>query len=1036
MPSVTESKKYWRSLEELQDTPEFREMLHREFPVAASEFPSGFSRRRWIQLMGAALSLGGAAGCRWQADHEVTFAVRPKNRIPGVPQKYATSYQVAGVSRGLVVTDYDGRPIKVDGNPQHPQSLGGTDVWSQALVLQMYDPDRSRHILDRTGNEPAEKSWDEFKSALGKLVEAAGASQGKGLRVLSEASSSQTLAMLKAKLLEKLPQARWTEYEPINRDNDIAGAELAFGKPVRTLLDLSKADVILSLDADLFGDHGSKLVNIRQWAARREPKADGGMNRMYVVESLYSTTGANADHRLPLTPNNIGPFLAAVEERVDTHLAGKEPAAAGEKYDGKFLAAVASDLVEAKGKSAVVVGSRQPAAVHALAHRLNLKLENLGHAVLAAPETQAGGQLAAIKDLAAEMAAGSVETLIILGGNPVYNAPADVKFGDALAKVPNSIHLSEFDDETSHACKWHVNRAHAFEAWSDGRSFDGTVTLAQPMIDPLFDGKSDLELVAAILGDDRDGQTLVKAALADVLPKDRAEKAWNKLVHDGFLPDSGLASIRVQLKPDLSLEFKGTAADSTDLTVVFQTDASVYDGRFGNNAWLQETPDIVTKMVWDNAALISPKTAEKLGLKISDLVEVAVGGLKITAPVFIVPGTAQNVVGLALGYGRTHAGHVGGLAYEKVGAVGCNAYALRTTTAPDHAAGAKLTKTGGTYPISTTQDHHAIDLAGLAETFGRIGQLVREGTLEQYEHHPDFAQHMVHHPPLESLWTERSSEGHAWGMSIDLSKCVGCNACMVACQSENNVPIVGKDQVGRNREMHWIRVDRYFSADPRDPDSFDNPPMVTQPVTCQQCENAPCEQVCPVAATVHSPEGLNDMAYNRCIGTRYCANNCPVKVRRFNFFDFNKEYDKANTELQQMVLNPEVTVRERGVMEKCTYCVQRIQNGKIAAKRENNRPLVDGEIRTACQDACPANAIEFGDLMVKENRVAVAHENPRAYAMLAELNIKPRTKYLARIRNPHPSLAPKLADHGHGHGGEEHHDDGHEHAEHKDGKKA
>lgn len=554
--------------------------------------------------------------------------MRPKNRIPGVPQKYATSYQVAGVSRGLVVTDYDGRPIKVDGNPQHPQSLGGTDVWSQALVLQMYDPDRSRHILNRTGKEQVETSWGDFKSALAGLIESAGASQGKGLRVLSEASSSQTLAMLKAKLLEKLPQARWIDYDPINRDNEIAGSELAFGKSVRTLLDLSKANVIFSIDADLFGDHGSKLVNIRQWAARREPTAEGGMNRMYVVESLYSTTGANADHRLPLQPGNIGPFLAAVEERVDALLAGKEPAAAGETFDAKFLAAVASDLVEAKGKSVVVVGSRQPAAVHALAHRLNLKLENLGHAILAAPETQSGGQVAALKDLAAEMAAGSVETLVILGGNPVYNAPVDAKFGEALAKVANSIHLSEFDDETSHACKWHVNRAHAFEAWSDGRSFDGTVTLAQPMIEPLFDGKSDLELIAAILGDDRDGQALVKAALADVLPKDRADKAWNKLVHDGFLADSGLASIRVQLKPDLSLDLKGNAADSTDLTVVFQTDASVYDGRFGNNAWLQETPDIVTKMVWDNAALISPKTAEKLGLKISDLIEIAVGGTK------------------------------------------------------------------------------------------------------------------------------------------------------------------------------------------------------------------------------------------------------------------------------------------------------------------------------------------------------------------------------------------------------------------------
>lgn len=1040
MPSVTESPKtYWRSLEELQDTPEFREMLHREFPVAASEFPTGVSRRRWIQLMGAALSLAGAAGCRWENEKLAPSTVRPKNRIPGVPQKYASSYQIGGVSRGLVVTNYDGRPIKVEGNLQHPQSLGGTDAFSQALVLQMYDPDRSQNIQFRpAGEEDSQSTWADFNKSLDKLAE--DAAQGKGLRILSEASSSQTLGLLRENLLKKYPEARWVEYEPLSRDNEIAGSELAFGKSVRTLLDLSKADIILTLDCDLLGDHGSKLTNMRQWAARRDPQA-GPMNRLYVVESLYTSTATGCDHRLPLKPSAIGPFLAQIEERVDLLLAGQAAPATGDAYQDKFFAAVTQDLAEKKGKSAIVVGSRLPAAVHALAHRLNLKLENLGNAILFAPEPQKGGQLAALKELTTEMAAGSVDTLVILGGNPVYNAPADLKFADALAKVATSIHLSEYDDETSQACTWHVNRAHAFEAWSDGRAYDGTITLAQPLIDPLFNGKSDIELIAAFLGEERDALALVKAGLADVLPKDRTEKAWTKLVHDGFLADSAFTPIRTQLKPDLQIEIAPAAA-ADDLEVVFYADSSVYDGRYSNNAWLQETPDIITKMVWDNAALVSPKTAAKLGLKVGEvgqMLEVKVGGTTLQVPAFITPGTAIGAIGLALGYGRTQAGHVGGLKSDNVDTVGFDAYALRTSTAADYVGGVAVSLLGSSYQLVTTQDHHMIDIAGLAETFGRIGQLVREGTVTTFEKRPDFAQHMVHHPALESLWKEHESpQGkyeHKWGMTVDLSKCVGCNACMVACQAENNVPIVGKDQVNRNREMHWIRVDRYFKADPNDPDAFDNPQVLTQPVTCQQCENAPCEQVCPVAATVHSAEGLNDMAYNRCVGTRYCANNCPVKVRRFNFLDFNKKYEQANTELMQMVLNPEVTVRERGVMEKCTYCVQRIQNGKIVAKNER-RELADGEIMTACQQACAARAIEFGDLFHEDHKVAIADKSPRSYAMLEELNIKPRTKYLARIRNPHPLLAPKEpVFHDHGEHEHEHGDDHHD-AEHKEDHKA
>jgi MoCo/4Fe-4S cofactor protein with predicted Tat translocation signal len=1013
--SPQSGRTYWRSLEQLQETPEFQEFLHREFPVAASEFPDGVSRRRWLQLMGASFALSGMTGC-WKAEKIYEFVQRPANRIPGVPQKFASSYELGGFVYPLVVTCFDGRPVKVEGNKEHPLSLGATDLFAQALPLQMYDPDRARGVRARDGRGWIDRTWDGALEVLAGALKSAETNDGAGLRVLAEASSSPTRTRLQQQWQAKFPASKWITYEPISRDHVIAGSELAFGRPVRAHYDLSQSKIIVSLDSDLFGAHPAKLKHTRQWAARRDPAA-GEMNRTYVVESVYTSIGSSADHRLAVKASQVASVLEDLEALVDRGLGGEviaQPASTA--LMDQFLAAAAADLVANPGHSVIAVGPRQPAEVHARAHRLNSKLGNLGKTVLLTEETAGLTGLAGLQQLTADLTAGLVDTLVVLGGNPAYASPTGLNVAEAIRRARLSVHLTEAENETTAACGWLLPNAHPFESWGDGRTHDGTYTLRQPMIAPLFDGKSDLEFLSLLMGGSADGQEIVRTTASTLLPADRAEKNWRKLVHDGFWPGAA-APVSVAVKADLSLS-AAAEPSADDLELVLCSSPAVYDGRFANNGWLQETPDLLTKITWDNAAILAPKTADQLGVRHGSVLKVSVGDASLDLPVFVLPGHPIGSIAVALGYGRTVAGKIGGQVSEGIAPVGKNAYAFLSA-----AGGAVITKgvtakaAGGSYVLATTQDHHAIDTVGMQEIQGRIGELVREASLATYTAHPDFAQHMVHHPPLESLWPEKpSDEGRAWGMAIDLSKCIGCNACLVACQSENNVPIVGREQIRRGREMHWIRVDRYFRG------NVDEPEVVTQPVTCHHCENAPCEQVCPVAATAHSPEGLNDMAYNRCVGTRYCANNCPFKVRRFNFFDFNKKYEQANTELQQMMLNPEVTVRERGVMEKCTYCIQRIAAVRITAKNEQ-RGIRDGEIVTACQEACPAGAISFGDLNDQQSQVRADHANPRAYAMLAELNIKPRTKYLARIRNPHPWLA-KPETHVH-HGGHGHDDHGH-----------
>ncbi len=1066
---------YWRSLEELHDKPAFQEYLRREFPEAASLVSDGVSRRRWLQLMGASLTLAGVAGCHWEQEKVATYVRRPENRIPGVPVKYATLLERSGVALGVLVTSYDGRPIKVDVNPEHPQGFVGTDSFAQASVLGLYDPDRiarepedgtHRQIYDpnqqavlrqREKGKTSAKSWEQFEKFVADWNKSAVADGGKGVRVLSGASSSPSLKRMKEEFLKSLPGSKWVEYEPVSRDHEWQGAELATGARLRLRYHLDRADVVVGVDSDLFDYHPEALRHVKEWAGCRVPE-DGKMNRTYAVESCYTRLGQNADHRLPLRSSQIASFLIELKAGVESALAGSPPVQGGAEGDSarQVLDAMVDDLVNHKGRSLLVAGPLQSPEVHAICLQINGLLGNIGKTVTAvqSPDTERPTHAEAIRSLAEEMAAGEVKTLVILGGNPVYNTPSDIDFSALMAKVPVTIRLGQYDDETSLVSHWYVPETHDLEAWGDGCSWEGTVGVRQSLLSPLHRGVSDIELIALLLQrKKRSGQEIVRET-AGLRVKNLTSKMWERAIHDGFF--AGTASQEVaDLKLVGGLNEKladwvkkaGSAeTDASGLDVVYHPDDCVYDGRYANSSWLQELPSALTKVTWDNVATISPRTALEFKLEDGDLVEVTgPDGSSLTVPVVQIPGQADKTLGVCLGYGRTAAGHVGGSLLDRVEPVGTNAFQLVTTKTAGFDSGANLKKLGKKHVLATTQNHWAIDVAGMQEIGKRVGMLVREGTVAEYQASQDFAKHLVHHPPLESLWEEFEwSDEYQWGMGIDLTRCVGCNACVTACQSENNIPVVGKDQVNRNREMHWIRVDRYFvtahdqsTPEPDDvqidPATLDpiNMGVSTQPVNCQHCENAPCEQVCPVAATMHSSEGLNEMVYNRCIGTRYCGNNCPYKVRRFNFFSNAIPLMQPEKELVQLVLNPEVTVRSRGVMEKCTYCVQRIQNGKIAAKNAQ-RKLVDGEVKTACQESCPADAISFGNLREKESQVSKDHANPRCYAMLEELNIKPRTQYLARIRNPHPWLEKNyyLQPHEiHGHDESGHPDGDHHHHE-------
>ena len=1049
--------KYWRSLDELAEAPQFRQWVEREFPQGASEFTDPVSRRHFVKIMSASFLLAGVGitGCRRPEEKIFPFGKQPENYIHGVPQYYATAMPTRTGAVPLLARSNDGRPTKVEGNPQHPDSNGGTDTFAQASVLNLYDPDRAQRFTKEGSSVAREEAFD-YLAATAKRFERTG---GEGLCFLMERSSSPSRARLQGLIGQKLPQARWFIYEPVDFDIHTQVASAAAGASVTPYFKLDKAKVILSLDCDFIGSEAETWRLIRGFSkGRKVEKPTDSMNRLYAVEGLMTQTGINADHRLRVAPSAVIAVAAAIAEKAAPSadvqaLARRFPLPAGVRAE--WIAECANDLAANKGSSLVLAGYGQPAAVHVLANVLNAALQNIGQTIVyhAAPASNAAG----ITELAEALNKNQVDTLVVLGSNPAYTGPANLNWPETQKKAKSVIRLGYYEDETFAASTWHLPLAHYLESWGDARTSDGTLVSVQPLIEPLFGSITELEVLARVGGlETNRAYDIVRETFKTLAGADGFEEKWKKALHDGFLPGTPappITSIQFAAGNVGKLLSAATALPppgKDKLEVVFHRDYSVDDGRYTNNGWLQEMPDPVTKMVWENVVLMSQKTAHELGLVIVDkennnlqvpIVKITLEGREVEGPAWIQPGMADNVIGLALGYGRTHAGRVGK-------GSGYNAYRVRTAANPYIAAGATLTPINKRHRLSTTQNHWAME--------GR--PIIREANLEQYRQHPNFAQGMnMHQPPGPkdkdgqslSLYpnpldvpdatgkSPREQAVHWWGMSIDLNACVGCSACVMACQSENNVPIVGKDQISRNREMHWIRIDRYYTG------SVEDPQAVQQPMLCQHCEAAPCENVCPVNATVHDNEGLNVMAYNRCVGTRYCSNNCPYKVRRFNYLDYHRrpldklvgpvysspllnkvdgEWELARWyknpdvgirpedewELLKLVKNPDVTVRMRGVMEKCTFCLQRIEQAKIAQKVKAgpspNIEVPDGTIKTACQQACPAEAIVFGNIKDPNSKVSQLKKQERDYAVLEFLLTKPRLTYLARVRNPNPKM--------------------------------
>jgi len=1115
-PGIDSRTRYFRSLDELQKTPEFQHFLDREFPQAASEFPEGVSRRRWLQLMSASLALGGLTGCRYNREEVAAFVMRPEGRIPGIPEHFATNFEWAGRVVHALVANVDGRPIKVDGNAEHPTyakcqpketsgnkklASAGTDVYTQGAILSLYDQDRIGVVLNRTkaeskptlGNsdndDVRKQSWDAFTTYASRSAGQLGT--GKGLAILIEPTRSPSFWTVLKEVLAKYPEATVVKYESVYTGN-VSKALDAVGAPNCSMVyDLDQAKVIVALDSDLLGSDPNAVQYSRQYANHRDPSGEW-MNRLYSVESQYSVTGTAADFRLALQSSQIDAFLNQLEKAIDagTIVEDKEESTTYENLGAdekitRLVECMASDLLANKGSAVLAVGSHHSLAAQVAALRINSKLGNIGKTVkiYENPADINGIKSMKLDDFVVE--ASNYNRLWVLAPNPVYTVSGDVDLSGAMATIGDVVYLSQYDDETAYFANWTVPANHPLESWGDVRAMDGTYSVCQPTIAPLLGGKTATELLVMLAG------LSVDALPANVVTADTAEKLFGtdttvkrspeqlanlrkmrEALHAGFLPGSESKLFQGEIKadpkelqaevPDISgAKLQGRnyllpdtkltlALDQNSLEVLVLPSDTVYDGRLGNNGWLQECPHPVTKLTWDNAAICSPATAKALGLKQGELVNLSLGDSKVKLPVFVVPGHAEGSFTVNYGYG--HSKEFGGTIS---GAVGTDLSSFRRWNQAALYTGVSAKPTGEPYRLATTQDHFALDDLGMSETAKRAPQLIREGTYFEYKDNPAFTSEVVeHHFENKSLWKEPSvDQNHKWGMAIDLNKCTGCNSCVVACQAENNVPIVGKEQVIRGREMHWLRIDRYFQADVSSDKSKAgysqplDPKVVMQPMACAHCETAPCEQVCPVAATVHTEEGINAMAYNRCIGTRYCANNCPYKVRRFNYFNYNDEYgyfygwqdkrEQASKKLQSLVLNPEVSVRGRGVMEKCTYCVQRVQNGKIYARTKGDGKVHDGDIRSACQDACPTGAIVFGDLNDNTSRVSSLHKDPRSYAVLEELNIKPRTLYLSRIRNVPKRLAtesqlrPARPGHG-GHGGHAGHgengqDHGHDH---------
>jgi molybdopterin-containing oxidoreductase family iron-sulfur binding subunit len=977
MSQMTETgRTYWRSLQELADTPEFTAIVEREVP-RFREIVNAVDRRRFVQLMAASMALGGLSGCGPEAAPRqlLPYVQQPEGIIPGRNRYYATAISQNGYAAGVLIAHQMARPIKVEGNPDHPASLGAASAIMQASILELYDPRRMQSIV----GAGSIATWQSFVSALHARRGGLTAKQGEGLRILTGAVTSALLASQLAKLQQQLPQMRWHQWEPLHRDNELASATSSFGQPLERVFDVSAADRIFAIESDLISAAPGWLAYARQFAAARRPTETGGkMSRVYAIESTPTLLGAKADHRLPIRPDEIAACLRYLAGALG---AGPQEWAQQDIPHAAWLRAAADDLGQHKGRALVHAGREQPVDIHMLTDALNNTLGAFGNTVrLIAPvEASAGSKRQSLSELVTDMTSGKVDTLVMLGCNPVYDAPADVDFAAALQRVPFSICLALYENETALASTWRIPATHEYETWGDARAFDGTATIQQPQLRPLYGGHSPQQVLALLLGNlTPDDYNLVRDFWRQQAAKDNRgdfDSFWHQALQKGIVSGSAAATESVTYRSEAVAKSPASppvAAGS--LRVLFRPDEGTGDGRYADNPWLLEMARSFTRLTWDNAALIAPATAKRLGLRLHDVVEITIKQSKLRAPVYVLPGHAADCITLPLGWGRS----AGGLG---VGA-GFDAYRLRTAADPWLAEVTSLSKTGDVYRLATTQDQDRVQ--------GR--DLIRDASLEQFTNNPES---LKKKESDESLYPPVEYPDRAWAMSIDLNSCIGCQACTIACQAENNVPVVGKDQVLDGRVMHWLRIDRYYSGAPDAPDT------AFEPMPCMHCENAPCEVVCPVHATVHDHEGLNLMVYNRCVGTRFCSNNCPYKVRRFNFYAYADASDRHPDSW-----NPEVSVRGRGVMEKCTYCIQRIRTTQIAADRDN-RKLQDGEVITACQQSCPTQAIIFGDRNDKESAVAKRKATPLDYVLLDELNTRPRTSYSALVRNFNPAIKDK-----------------------------
>ncbi|MBH55351.1 MAG: hydrogenase [Opitutaceae bacterium] len=1079
--------RYWRSLDELMESDGFKEYVYREFPEGASEL-DGVNRRQFLKVMSASFAFAGIGltGCRRPEKYIMPYNQQPEEIIHGKPLYYASAMPHRNDPIPVVAETNEGRPTKIEGNKLLKGRNGGTDQFAQASILDLYDPDRSKTTV-QDGRSLTEAERIDYLALVSKKFSENG---GEGLAFLAEGIPSVTRSTQLDQLKAKFPNAIWAEYDALDNTNPEKAASSVFEKSVRPIYDFSKAERVLSLEADFLCSDPFHLVYTRDFSKARSVDDDHPeMNRLYAAESYYSLTGGMADHRLRIASGEIPALTALIAASLfEQNGSGQTNAidalkslGEGLEVDPQWIKECVKDLLDHSGSALILAGPHQPEFVHALAFGLNELLHAQGNTVNYIPVP--ANEASSIFELADAIGLGQVNTLVVLGGNPVYNAPVDLHWPDVQAKVDEVIRLGEYFDETSEKSDCHINAAHYLESWGDLIAYDGTVLAIQPMILPLFQGLTESEVLQILInGEPKEGYEIVSSALTQSLGGGTQE--FQKFLHDGFWQDSASAATNVTPSRQVIQQYfqeidRPPKNSSANLEIRFIGDPSIDDGRYINNGWLQECPDPVTKLTWDNAFLVSPKLGEELGVVANNpiktvvhknpnahkrgkhqghLIEITLDGKTLTGPAHVQPGLPNYTVVVSLGYGRTATGRIGE-------GSGFDAYSLRTSGGMSSASGATARKVGGIKELADTQEHWSMEDRAI----------IREANLDYYKEHPDFVDLMgmeSHSPPVlgidesgnnrrdtvplqklilagkenrgNSLYETPEFTGtHQWGMSIDLNTCTGCTACIIACQSENNIPIVGREQVARGREMHWIRMDRYYSAGPEQSrkEIPANPQVSVQPMTCQHCETAPCESVCPVNATVHDDEGLNVMAYNRCVGTRYCANNCPYKVRRFNFFDWNdrdmdRVYEgplgpKGMNELKKMSKNPEVSLRMRGVMEKCTFCLQRIQAAKIEqkvkARDSGDIKVPDGTIKVACQQVCPADAIVFGDISDPESRVSKLKESNRDYGVLAYLNTRPRTTYMAKLRNPNPLILDyyenpmsnleykKANDHGGGH---------------------